>query len=379
MVQKVSFVHCADIHLDASFKGDGSYSFSSERRRDLKKTFEAIINTVLEKDADFLLISGDLYEHDYIAKSTVNWLNEQFSKLGDKPVVIVPGNHDPYVKNAWYRIYPWRENVHILTTADPEYTDNARNVYFYGIGFDTFRQERLPELKPPSISEERINICLFHGTLDMDFTGNPYNPVSSEELRRLGFDYYALGHFHQKNESLAEKGMIYPGSPEPLGFDEQGEHGVYLVDVSKENGKAETQYHFIPVQQRKYCEYNLDAGGIQSEEDLLKRAALLLERSSAGRDIVKINLSGRVPADICLDLTALKQALSGRCFSLSINNCTNPDYILEELAEEKNITGVFINMMKEKIENASGNEKEMLEKALYIGLEALLTGKVDIS
>jgi hypothetical protein len=36
-------------------------------------------------------------------------------------------------------------------------------------------------------------------------------------------------------------------------------------------------------------------------------------------------------------------------------------------------------MMKEKIENACGDEKQMLEKALYIGLEALLTGKVDIS
>ncbi|NLM28373.1 MAG: DNA repair exonuclease [Clostridiaceae bacterium] len=379
MVQEVSFVHCADIHLDASFKGDGSHSFSSERRKDLKKTFEAIINIVLEKDADFLLISGDLYEHDYASKSTINWLNEQFSKLGDKPVVIVTGNHDPYVKNAWYRIYPWRENVRILTTASPEFMDNTRNVYFYGIGFDTFRQERLPDIKPPSISTEKINICLFHGTLDMDFTGNPYNPVSSEELHRLGFDYYALGHFHRKNESLAEAGMIYPGSPEPLGFDEQGEHGVYFVSISKENGKAETRYHFIQIQQRKYVEYNLDAGGIQSEEELIKRAELLLSSSNAERDIVKINLSGRIPADISLDLAALEHALADRCFSLDINDCTYPDYDLDELAKEKNITGVFINMMKEKIDNASGDEKQMLEKALYLGLEALLTGKVDIS
>ncbi|NLG88990.1 MAG: DNA repair exonuclease [Clostridiaceae bacterium] len=378
MVQKISFVHCADIHLDASFKGDGSYSYSSERRKDLKKTFETIINIVLEKNADFLLISGDLYEHEYAAKSTVNWLNEQFSKLGDKPVIIVPGNHDPYVKNAWYRIYPWNENVRILTTAAPDFTDSTKNVYFYGIGFDTFRQERLPEIKPPSVSADNINICLFHGTLDMDFTGNPYNPVSSEELRGLGFDYYALGHFHRRNESLAGEGMIYPGSPEPLGFDEQGEHGVYFVSISKENGKAETRYHFIPVQQRKYCEYNLDAGGIQSEEELVKRAVLLLESSNAERDIVKINLTGRIPADISLDLSVLEHALADRCFSLSINDCTCPDYDLDELAEEKNITGVFINMMKEKIENASGYEKEMLEKALYLGLEALLTGKVDL-
>jgi exonuclease SbcD len=272
MEQRVSFIHCADIHLDASFKGSGCESFSSERRKDLKKTFEIIINTVIEKDADFLLISGDLYEHDYTAKSTVNWLNEQFSKLGDKPVVIVPGNHDPYVKNAWYRIYPWKENVRILTTASPEYIYEAGNVYFYGIGFDTFRQEQLPGIKPPSISAEKINICLFHGTLDMDFTENPYNPSSSEELHKLGFDYYALGHFHGRNESLIEKGMIYPGSPEPLGFDEKGEHGVYLVNISKKNGEVENQYCFIPVQQRKYLEYNLDAGGIQSEEDLLKKS-----------------------------------------------------------------------------------------------------------
>ncbi|HEY8499421.1 MAG TPA: DNA repair exonuclease [Clostridia bacterium] len=379
MEQSVSFIHCADIHLDTSFKGTGGYSFSSERRRDLKKTFETIINTVLEKNTDFLLISGDLYEHDYISKSTVNWLNNQFSRLGDKPVVIVPGNHDPYVKDSWYRIYPWKENVRVLTTANPEYAYEARNIYFYGIGFDTFRQERLPDVRPPSISAERINICLFHGTLDMDFTENPYNPASSEDLHKLGFDYYALGHFHGRSESLAEKGMIYPGSPEPLGFDEKGEHGVYLVNISKKNGKVENRYHFIPVQQRKYCEYNLEAGGIQSEEDLLKRAVSLLENSSAEKDIVRINLNGRIPADISLDLTALKQVLSDRCFSLCINDCTHPDYVLEELAKDGNITGVFINMMKEKIENASGNEKQMLEKALYIGLEALLTGKVDIS
>jgi len=379
MEQRVSFIHCADIHLDASFRGAGSYSFSSERRKDLKKTFETIIKITLEKDADFLLISGDLYDHDYTAKSTANWLNEQFSKLGDKPVVIVPGNHDPYVKNSWYRIYPWKENVRILTTGAPEYTDEARNVYFYGIGFDTFRQERLPNINPPSIFTEKINICLFHGTLDMDFSGNPYNPVSSEELHKLGFDYYALGHFHGRNESLAEKGMIYPGSPEPLGFDEKGEHGVYLVNINKKNGEVETRYHFIPVQQKKYLEYNLDAGGIQSEEDLLKKAASLLELSNAERDIVKIILTGRIPADMNLNLAALEHALADRCFSLCIGDCTQPDYVLEELAKENNITGVFINMMKEKIENADEDEKQMLEKALYIGLEALLTGKVNIS
>ena len=176
----------------------------------MKKTFEKIIDLALEENVDFLLIAGDLYEHEYVARGTIRWLNDQFKRLGNTSVIIVPGNHDPYVKNSWYRSYRWNDNVHILTTENPEYLDENLDVYFYGIGFDSFHQDSLPVQKPPQILPQRFNICLFHGTLDMQFTQSPYNPVTLNYLTGLGFDYYALGHFHSRNEELFEKGIINP-------------------------------------------------------------------------------------------------------------------------------------------------------------------------
>lgn len=377
MKQKVTFIHCADIHLDAPFKNVGRDSFSMERRKDLKKTFETVIHRVNEEDMDFLLISGDLYEHDYVTQTTIRWVNEQFSKLGDKLVVMVPGNHDPYVKNAWYRSYPWHTNVHILTTENPEYFDESMGVYFYGIGFDTFRQDKLPEMKTPVIAKDRINICLFHGTVDMAFSQDYYNPISSRELIEKGFDYYALGHFHVRNESLAEKGIINPGSPEPLGFDEQGEHGIYRVSLEKTDGKVHRQYSFIPVQQRKYREFDLDVSDCETESKLHSLIAGVPNTYGCMQDVVKVNLKGRISPDIHIDLESLEQILRDECFSLSLSDSTQPSYVLEEMAKEKNITGVFIQMIQEKMSNADTEEKAILEKALYLGLEALLTGKVE--
>lgn len=378
MKKRVSFIHCADIHLDAPFSVLGKENLSGERRRDLKKTFEKIIDLVLEKNTDFLLIAGDLYEHEYAARSTIGWINEQFKKLGQKPVIIVPGNHDPYVKNSWYRSYRWNDNVHILTTENPEYYDKNANVYFYGIGFDSFHQDNLPVQKSPQVMPQRFNICLIHGTLDMHFTQSPYNPVSSNFLEGLGFDYYALGHFHSRNEELFEKGIINPGSPEPFGFDEKGEHGVYFVELTWDEG-LKREYTFIKTQQRAYHELDINIDRIENYDRLAEKIANTLGIYDSQRDIFRINLTGRINSGFHIDVKALEQQFESSCFSIQFNDNTRPMYDLEELAKEKTLTGVFVRKMKERMDNADGEEKQILENALYFGLEALLEGTVYIS
>jgi len=65
--------------------------------------------------------------------------------------------------------------------------------------------------------------------VDLDFKDSRYNPMSSGELALLGMDYIALGHFHNTLRGVGKSENIYnPGSPEPLGFDEEGEHGVFI-------------------------------------------------------------------------------------------------------------------------------------------------------
>lgn len=375
MLKNISLIHCADLHFDAPFKSMGSKT--CDRRNDIKKTFERVITLLLEKDVDYLLVSGDLYEHDYAGRTVIQWINEQFKRLGEKTVILIPGNHDPYTSNSWYRNYPWSPNVHILSSKTPDYRDEF--CYFYGIGFDTYRQEMVSIAKQPEILTEYLNICLYHGTVDMPFAQQAYNPVDSNELLKMGFDYYALGHFHKSSDALAEKGILNPGSPEPLGFDEQGEHGVYFVSLSKDSEKVHREYEFIPFQQRKYCEIEFDVGEITDSTQLNCGLLKAIENKASKADILKIILTGRLTSSICIDLKEMEQSLMAEYYFAVVKDNTKPAYNLEELAVEKNITGVFVTMMHEKMKKApDGDEKQMLEKALYLGIEALLTGNVEI-
>jgi DNA repair exonuclease SbcCD nuclease subunit len=377
-MSRISLVHCADLHLDAPFTGLGSSSLSRQRRVDLKECFQKIISFVLEKNADYLVISGDLYEHRYVTVSTIHWLNGQFARLGERQVVLVPGNHDPYVSNSWYKSFSWSSNVHILTTNSPEYFDEAKGVYFYGIGFDTFRQERLPEIPPPSAGPDRINICLFHGTLDMAFTQSPYNPIDLNTLLELGLDYYALGHFHGTNAAYTDLGVINCGSPEPLGFDEPGQHGVYWVTLEKQNGNISRDIQFIRLQKRFYREMLLDITGCSSGFKLQKLLEDGFDWDTLREDILRVKLTGRIPSGAKPDLHAAEEFLQKACFHAQLIDLTEPAYDLDMLAADNNIAGVFVRNMREKIEKAGGEEKRLLEKAMQLGLDALLHGSLEL-
>jgi exonuclease SbcD len=376
MERSISFIHCADLHLDAPFKSMGAYT--GDRRNDIKQTFEKIISLSLDKNVDYLLVSGDLFEHDYAGRKTIQWINEQFERLSDKPVIIIPGNHDPCTDDSWYRNYTWCPNVRILSSKNPDFRDDSLSCYFYGIGFDSYRQEAVIITVAPENRPNFFNICLFHGTVDMPFAQQPYNPVNSSQLLKMGFDYYALGHFHKRNEALAKEGIINPGSPEPLGFDEQDKHGVYWVKLTKDNEKLRREYDFIPLQQREYKVIDFDAGGIVDNAQLKQALSEALSRQAKKTDIIRIDLVGRLNDDIYIDINETEQHLMNEYYFLNVKDNTRPNYNLEELAFEKNIIGVFVDIMQEKIGNAQDEEKPLMRKAMYLGLEALLTGNVEI-
>ncbi len=47
-------------------------------------------------------------------------------------------------------------------------------------------------------NKQKINILITHGSLDSGIDENrEYNPLTTKELRELGFDYVALGHIHK--------------------------------------------------------------------------------------------------------------------------------------------------------------------------------------
>ncbi len=385
-MKTLKFVHCADIHLDAPFREYGSGAYGDTRRRDVRAAFLNILKRVKTENADFLLISGDLYEHGSVVKSTMEWLYMVLSEAG-VPIVIIPGNHDPYLLNSWYKNWEWPSNVSILSPDSPNLILNDLNVNIYGIGFSSFKEGK-PDLSAVLAPKESfLNILMLHGTLDMDFAGNDYKPVTSNELESLGYDYYALGHFHNIRDDYPLKNAYNPGSPEPLGFDETGEHGAFLVTVEIFQGETSLKAERFDTAIRAYHDEDLNITGLKTLEEVKMRVLRHLERFNPERDIVRIYLRGRT--ELSLEEDILTSLFAENWLYLRIWNDTRKAYDIESLEKDISLKGAFVREMKSRIQKLTyalkdnpedpelKREEEILTLALSYGLEALQSGKIE--
>ena len=88
----VRFVHTADVQLGmkATEVGERGAALREARLEALRRT----VALVREREADFLLIAGDLFENNQVKPVTVSQTVQILQELDPLPVYILPGNHD---------------------------------------------------------------------------------------------------------------------------------------------------------------------------------------------------------------------------------------------------------------------------------------------
>lgn len=369
-VGEIKFLHCADIHFDAPFTSLGADSGkSSDRRHDLKQTLTSIVDIAIKEQVDLLLICGDLYEHNYVKKSTIRFINDQFKRIPDVGIIIIPGNHDPYIANSYYKNFIWTDNVHILTEEEPFFKLEKLNVYIYGHGlYDMW-----------SVDKDSVNFLMIHGTLDMNIGNNAYNPVTSAQLTDIDMDYIAFGHFHNRFEAQGANHNIFnPGSPEPLGFDEPGTHGVLLGTINKySNGHVDLKVKFIELNRKTYLSIDIDISNLNTDEEVVSKLRSFIEDNCSNNYLLAVNLKGYIDKDYKPDLQYIHSCLKELIYFLKISDNTKIEYNLDILSREPGLRGLFVKKMLTRIDNADDkSQRVILEKALYYGLEALEKGEI---
>lgn len=378
---KVKFLHCADLHLDAPFTGSGlSAEQAALRRSEIKETFGRIVQLARDEQVELLLISGDLWEHGYVRKQTVTAINELLGSLSPVKVFIAPGNHDPLLADSFYRTITWADNIHIFRGGPSEVKLPELGIVVYGYGYEGY-ETREPVLQDLKVSNrEDINILVAHCQVVQGAgSGSSYLPLDLATIQRLGLDYLALGHIHLPSGAVrvGESLWAYPGSPEPLGFDEPGEHGVILGEVTKERGQAQITTTWVPIQKRRYYDLKVDiseAGTPEAVVALVKGAVKL----GPEKDFFRVTLTGRVAPDLVIEEQVLAATLSGDFFHLRLNNNSFPDYDLERLSKGQDLVGLYIRKMEHLLDQSKDQctDPEIIRLALAYGLDALLKGEV---
>ena len=358
----MKFVHIADIHMDSPFVNlSDKENLGDLKRLEQRKKLKEVIEYIKENKIDMLFIAGDLYEQQYIKQTTIEYINNLFKEIPETQIYIAPGNHDPYLKNSYYSKYKWNENVKIFNSKIEKIEQDEVDIY--GYGFEDFYCTECGIENLEIENPEKENILIMHGTLDgANIEEKQYNSISTKMLEEKGFDYVALGHIHKTNFNRENK-IIYPGSLVSLGFDELGQHGMVVGEI--ENKKLNIE--FIPIKSSEFVEKRIDVTEIISKEELIEKIDSIEIQPN---EYVKIILEGKRNFEInTYELYKLIQEQK----IIKIKNKTKINYNLDEIENETTLKGLFAKEIKQKLDggNLTNEQREILEKAIEIGFEAL--------
>ena len=328
-----SFIHTADLHLDSPFIG--IYEINQELRESLvNATFEAydtIIDLCIEKEVDFLLIAGDVY--DSANKSLYAQLKfikglDRLSNAGIQ-TIIAHGNHDPL--NGWSATLNWPEDVHIMSgdTIDSIQLekDETHVVTIFGTSYPAQHiWTNLAQKFPKRENNEVFTIGLLHCMVGSSTEHDPYAACTMQDLKDLDYDYWALGHIHVPSAiNEIDPVVVYSGNPQGRHIKEAGPRGCYLVTVDTKN---EISKEFIETDTIRWYVENISIKCMESEEDLILQIRECIDTILDGADgrsvICRFILTGRGP----LHRTLTKEGII--------------DDILQYLREDENLGSQFV-------------------------------------
>lgn len=332
----MKFIHIADVHFDMpmiSLKGDRE--LIKKRRIEQKQAFRDVIQTAKKEKVDCLFISGDLFEQKFIERATLEYIVSNFQLIPDVNIFISPGNHDPFIKNSPYEAFTWPDNVTIFKS---EYgMISLEDADIYGVGFENYEMDSEVIEEIQIEDKSKINVLVTHGTLNGG--QHKYHDIKEKELKK--FDYVALGHIHEKKVDVSR--IIYPGSLISCGFDEPGEHGYVIGEITKEKCEIE----FVPLEYKEFKKIEFDLTNYKNFSDVIDD--LNLED-----DIYKIVFHGTRNFNV----DELIEVLNG----LTKNICEIKDetviaYDFENIKNQENLKGVFTRKILEEMQDMNEEEK----------------------
>ncbi len=294
------FLHAADIHLDSPLRGLERYEGApvEEIRGATRRAFENLVDLAVSEKVAFLLLAGDLYDGDWKDYNTGLFFASHMRRLDEAgiPVFLIAGNHD--AASQITRSLRPPSNVTVLSTKKPEtLVIEELEVAIHGQGFASAAVTDDLSLAYPPAVPHFFNIGLLHTSLNGRPGHERYAPCTVEGLQSRGYQYWALGHVHQREVVCRDPWIVFPGALQGRHIRETGPKGATLVTV-REREVVEVEHRDLDVFRWALC--RVDATGAGDSGEVLDRIGKALERVMAaaeGRTVaVRLAVEGACPA-----------------------------------------------------------------------------------
>ncbi len=308
MAESVTFIHAADLHLGAPFRGlrDLSPTWSDRMVAAIPEAFDRMVSAAVERRVDFVVMAGDIFDASHPSYADFRRFFDGMAVL-DKagiPVYLCTGNHDPYT--SWKSDFGELPASAFLFPADKPgyfaYQRDGRPLVLLG-GRGYYNQSVSPDEDIAAgitrTNAERSLGCsapfgvgVLHTGLNLDPTKAPTDPSN---LLKSGMDYWALGHIHQPwQDSSRNPRLAFSGCIQGRDIKETGPRGCYQVTLRQgEDNRAE----FIPCAGVVWQRLDVDVSActtLVEVHDAIMRQLFAANGSAQCEEMVeRITLTGR--------------------------------------------------------------------------------------
>ena len=295
----MKFIHAADLHLDSPLRGLSAYSDApaEQLRTATRDAFVKLVDIALDEAVDFMVIAGDIYDGDWKDFNTGLFFIRQMGRLRQAgiPVYLLYGNHD--AESDMTRSLTLPDNVHVFSSRKAEtFAIESLKVAIHG---RSFRQKATTENMVPNYPEPVpgwLNIGVLHTALEGNAEHATYAPCTVSELEAKGYQYWALGHVHERSilpehRQAGQTVIAFPGNLQGRHIREQGARGALLVTAQADEI---TDIQLLEVDVLRWQQLDVELG---PDDDMASALENLLAETPAHLPLaVRVVFTGTTPA-----------------------------------------------------------------------------------
>ncbi len=321
-------VHTADVHLDTPFPGRTS-ELRARLQAASRGAFERVVQLALAERANALVIAGDLFDGARLSFPTERFLVSELERLEQAGVSVVyaTGNHDAASIQQRAGAIAWPSNVAVVSGPTPQRfpvfgPDGDTLGFVTAVGHAGPRETDDLSRAMVRVAGAQPEVALLHSQVSRARGSDRHRPYAPSELAHLmgaGFDYWALGHVHQRQTLWTDPLVCYSGNPQGRSFSETGARGCLLVDLRDRKAPLCTFHETALIRWEILVVEGLEA--IPSSDGLVRHVTGAWEAARRGDPgeasvewVVRVELRGPTP-------------LAGE-----LRNPEEREYLAEELA-----------------------------------------------
>jgi DNA repair exonuclease SbcCD nuclease subunit len=270
MAEEIRVLHSADLHVDSPLHGLVAYEGApvDELRSATRRATENLVATAIERQVHLVLVAGDLYDGDWRDYNTGLFVVARLAELNEAgiPVVLLYGNHDA-ASHLTKQLHLPPNTTSLPDDRPATKTFEDLGVAIHGQSYAT--RAVLTDLAAsyPQAEPNLVNIGMLHTCFNGAPGHEPYAPCTVDDLRAKGYDYWALGHVHQRRVVETDPLTVFPGNLQGRHAKETGPKGATLVTFT--DGVPAEESLTLDIVRWEHPE--VDLSGAESNDDCLER------------------------------------------------------------------------------------------------------------